>query len=246
MSAATRTQYTDVPPNVIVESWFPQPSVIPQVDAVIHHGGNNSFTECLYFGKPAIIMPYVWDGHDNATRVEETGHGFKMPRYDWTDAELIAKIEACLTDPAMKAKLAATSAHMQAQNGPAKAAGCWKGCCEACASAPHLYEASTRTDLVDWGVQPDALEGASHSTGRLVHKGPNNQPESGIWVCTPGRWRLSIPRDEFCHFVAGRATYRSDDGEVIEVAPGTVVMFPAGWTGECTVHETIRNIYMLA
>ncbi|TIW09592.1 MAG: cupin, partial [Mesorhizobium sp.] len=24
------------------------------------------------------------------------------------------------------------------------------------------------------------------------------------------------------------------------------VMFPAGWAGECTVHETIRNIYMLA
>ena len=107
----------------IIESWFPQPSVIPQVDAVIHHGGNNSFTECLYFGKPAIIMPYVWDGHDNATRVEETGHGFKMPRYDWTEAELLAKLEACLTDPAMKAKLAATSKHMQAQNGPEKAAG---------------------------------------------------------------------------------------------------------------------------
>ena len=112
--------------------------------------------------------------------------------------------------------------------------------------APHLYQASTRTDLVDWGAQPDALDGASHSTGRLVHKGPNNQPESGIWVCTPGRWRLSIPRDELCHFVAGRATYRSDVGEVIEVSAGTVVMFPAGWTGECTVHETMRNVYMLA
>ncbi|PAQ06018.1 cupin domain-containing protein [Mesorhizobium temperatum] len=113
-------------------------------------------------------------------------------------------------------------------------------------SAPHLHQASTRTDLVDWGAQPDALEGASYSTGRLVHKGPNNQPESGIWVCTPGRWRLAIPRDELCHFVAGRATYRSDDGEVIDVSAATVVMFPAGWAGECTVHETIRNIYMLA
>ncbi|MER8826232.1 cupin domain-containing protein [Mesorhizobium sp. M0938] len=113
-------------------------------------------------------------------------------------------------------------------------------------SAPHLHQASTRIDLVDWGAQPDALEGASHSTGRLVHKGPNNQPESGIWVCTSGRWRLAIPRDELCHFVAGRATYRSDDGEVIEVSAATVVMFPAGWVGECTVHETIRNIYMLA
>jgi uncharacterized cupin superfamily protein len=117
---------------------------------------------------------------------------------------------------------------------------------EAPSSAPHLCRASTRDDLVDWGAQPNALDGSSHSTGRLVHKGPNNQPESGIWVCTPGRWRFSIPRDEFCHFVAGRATYCSDDGETIEATPGTVVMFPGGWTGECTVHETMRNLYMLA
>ena len=234
-----------MPPNVVIDSWFPQPSVIPQVDAVIHHGGNNSFTECLYFGKPAIIMPYVWDGHDNAMRVQETGHGFKLARYDWTEAELLAKIESCLTDPAMKA-LAATSAHMQAQNGPEKAARLLEGLCDATStSAPHIHEASTYADLVDWGPQPDAIEAQSHSTGRLVHKGPDNQPESGIWVCTPGAGRLSIPRDEFCHFVAGRATYRSDTGEVIEVAPGTLVMFPAGWTGECTVHETMRNIYML-
>lgn len=113
-------------------------------------------------------------------------------------------------------------------------------------SAPHIYEATSFSDLVDWGSQPDSLEGQSHSSGRLVFKGPNNQPESGIWVCTPGRWRLSIPRDEFCHFVAGRAIYRSDDGEVIEVEAGTVVLFRAGWTGECTVIETMRNIYMLA
>lgn len=113
-------------------------------------------------------------------------------------------------------------------------------------SAPHLTAASTRTDLVDWGVQPDAIEPGSVSTGRLVHKGPGNVPECGIWVCTPGRWRLSIPRDELCHFVAGRATYRSDDGETIEVDAGTCVLFPAGWTGECTVHETMRNVYMLS
>ena len=113
-------------------------------------------------------------------------------------------------------------------------------------TAPSMNRPLETTDLVDWGAQPDALDGASHSTGRLVHKGSNNQPESGIWVCTPGRWRLSIPRDELCHFVAGRATYRSDVGEVIEVSTGTVVMFPAGWAGECTVHETMRNVYMLA
>lgn len=115
-------EYSDLPNNVIIGSWFPQPSVIPQVDAVIHHGGNNSFTECLYFGKPAIIMSYVWDGHDNAMRVQETGHGFRSERYDWTDEEMIAKIEACLTDPEIAARLKTTSEHMQSQNGQEKAA----------------------------------------------------------------------------------------------------------------------------
>lgn len=45
---AHKDQYTNLPGNVIIDSWFPQPSVIPLVDLVIHHGGNNSFTECLY------------------------------------------------------------------------------------------------------------------------------------------------------------------------------------------------------
>jgi UDP:flavonoid glycosyltransferase YjiC (YdhE family) len=115
--------YDEAPDNVHLDSWYPQPSVIPQVDGVIHHGGNNSFTECLYFGKPAIIMPYVWDGHDNATRVQETGHGFKLDRYEWSDADLAEKITVMLGDGAMQAKLAATCKHMQSEHGPTKAAG---------------------------------------------------------------------------------------------------------------------------
>jgi MGT family glycosyltransferase len=115
-------EYENVPGNVHVAKWFPQPSVIPLCDAVIHHGGNNSFTECLYFGKPALIMPYVWDGHDNATRVQETGHGLTMHRYDWSDEQLAGAIHTLLTDEAMRRKLKATSLHMRSQDGRQKAA----------------------------------------------------------------------------------------------------------------------------
>ncbi|MFQ5784303.1 MAG: nucleotide disphospho-sugar-binding domain-containing protein [Alphaproteobacteria bacterium] len=117
-----RDAYDAPPGNVRLESWFPQPSVIEQADAVIHHGGNNSFTECLYFGKPAIIMPYCWDGHDNATRIQETGHGLKLARYRWRDDDLAGAIERVLGDEAMAAKLAATGAHMRAADGRRKAA----------------------------------------------------------------------------------------------------------------------------
>ena len=96
--------------------------MISKVDRVIHHGGNNTFTECLYFGVPANIMPYVWDGHGNTQRVEETGHGFKMHRAYWEPAELKAEIENDLNDTAIQAKMAATAAHMQKSNGPEKAA----------------------------------------------------------------------------------------------------------------------------
>ncbi len=166
----------------MIDSWFPQPSVIPQVDAVIHHGGNNSFTECLYFGKPAIIMPYVWDGHDNAMRVQETGHGFRSDRYDWTDDELAAKIEACLTDAEMAARLAKSSAHMQSQNGPEKAArllvegGASR--MNLASSAPHIHGATDFDDLVDWGAQPDVLEGGIAFHRAAVAQGTGQQPRN--------------------------------------------------------------------
>jgi MGT family glycosyltransferase len=116
-------EYGELPGNVHIEPWLPQPSVIPQVDLVIHHGGNNSFNESLYFGKPAIIMPFCWDGHDNAQRVEDKGYGAQLRRYAWSDEEYAGTLERLLNDDAMAARLAEVSAHMQKQDGRAKAAG---------------------------------------------------------------------------------------------------------------------------
>ena len=117
-----KDEYTDIPDNIHIDSWYPQPSVIPQCDLVIHHGGNNSFTECLYFGVPAIIMPYVWDGHDNATRVHETKHGLKMHRADWDDDLLINNINFLLNDEQIQQNLLNTSKFMHSDNGSSKAA----------------------------------------------------------------------------------------------------------------------------
>ena len=115
-------QYKNVPKNIYIAAWYPQPSVRPHVDMVIHHGGNNSFTECLYFGKPALIMPYVWDGHDNATRVEETNHGLSLHRYNWTDEQMESSLQRLLDDLTIRDTLKKSSEHMQRQDGPAKAA----------------------------------------------------------------------------------------------------------------------------
>ncbi|MEE9218229.1 MAG: glycosyltransferase [Acidobacteriota bacterium] len=115
-------QYGTPPGNIQLSSWFNQVAVLPHCEVVIQHGGNNSFNETLYFGKAPLIMPFVWDGHDNAQRVNDTGHGIGMHRYDWTDRELLGNIERLLNDPAIRARLNQTSAYMRAQDGRARAA----------------------------------------------------------------------------------------------------------------------------
>ena len=117
-----RDQYGAVPDNVMIESWFPQPLLVAQSSVFIHHGGNNSFCEALYFGVPSLVMPYCWDGHDNATRAENTGVGRKLPRYDWTDAELVSAIESLAGDTAMQQRLRANSERMKEAAGVTVAA----------------------------------------------------------------------------------------------------------------------------
>lgn len=116
------SEYDEIPENIIIDKWFPQVSVLPYVDVFIQHGGNNSFNESFYFGIPALVMPFVWDGHDNAQRVSDTGHGIGMNRYDWSDEEMLENIERLLLDPAIRRRVNETSAYMQARDGKARAA----------------------------------------------------------------------------------------------------------------------------
>ena len=61
----------------------PAPDVDPApVDVVITHGGNNTVTECLYFGKPMVVLPLFWDQYDNAQRMDELGLGTRLATYE--------------------------------------------------------------------------------------------------------------------------------------------------------------------
>ena len=71
----------------------------------------------------------------------------------------------------------------------------------------------------------------SLTRGRLLHRDADGGNETGLWVCTPGRWRCVVQRDEFCQFLTGRCVYTADCGERLEIGGGDAAFFPAGWSG---------------
>ncbi len=112
----------DLANNMVGEEFLPQTSVLPRVDVVITHGGNNTVTESLFFGKPMVIMPIFWDQHDNAQRIAETGYGRRVETYRHDGAELLEAIDGVLADLALGQRIASLSARLQAFRGTEHAA----------------------------------------------------------------------------------------------------------------------------
>jgi MGT family glycosyltransferase len=108
--------------NMAGAEFLPQTSILPQVDLVITHGGNNTVTECLHFGKPMVVLPVFWDQHDNAQRVHETRYGIRLDTYGHAPEELRGAVDRLLADDALRARLDAMSRRLQTVSGTAVAA----------------------------------------------------------------------------------------------------------------------------
>ena len=117
----------DLAGNMYGAEFLPQTSVIPRADLVITHGGNNTTTECLHFGKPMIVLPLFWDQHDNAQRMDELGLGVRLDTYRFTDAELHGALARLLGDSALRDRLARAAADIQHRQGLRRAADIIEG-----------------------------------------------------------------------------------------------------------------------
>jgi MGT family glycosyltransferase len=103
--------------HMVGAQMVPQTKVIPQVDLVISHGGNNTTTEALHFGKPLIVLPLFWDQYENAQRIDELGFGVRLDTYGFADAELTDAVERLLADNALHEQLAALGAAVRSRDG---------------------------------------------------------------------------------------------------------------------------------
>lgn len=68
---------------------------------------------------------------------------------------------------------------------------------------------------------------------------------TGVWECSPGKWRRQVLAREFSHIIAGRCSFIPDDGEPIELKAGDAVLFPENCRGVWDIKETIRKSFVI-
>ena len=100
----------------------PQPAILPHVDLVVTHGGNNTTTEALHFGKPMVALPLFWDQYDNAQRITEAGVGVRLPTYECAASELLGAIDRVLADTVVRERTRGIGTRLRADPGRVRAA----------------------------------------------------------------------------------------------------------------------------
>ena len=123
VSMGPQHEELELAPNMTGAEFLPQASILPLVDLIVTHGGNNTITEGLHFGKPMVVLPLFWDQYDNAQRIDETGFGAPARRpTPTTGDELRGAIDALLADRDLKGRLATVSERLQGVRGTERAA----------------------------------------------------------------------------------------------------------------------------
>jgi MGT family glycosyltransferase len=111
----------ELAPNMWGAEFLPQTSLMPLVDLVITHGGNNTTTEALHFGKPMVLLPLFWDQYDNAQRMDELGFGRRLRTYEFTDDELVTAVDGLLGDTQLRSRMEAMGSGIRARRGKERA-----------------------------------------------------------------------------------------------------------------------------
>jgi MGT family glycosyltransferase len=117
VSMGPRAKQIALAPNMVGAQTLPQTTIIPQVDLVITHGGNNTTTESLHFGKPMVVLPLFWDQYDNAQRMHELGFGLRLDTYGFADEELTLAVDILYADHAARDRLAEIGARIRGRDG---------------------------------------------------------------------------------------------------------------------------------
>lgn len=113
---------TKLSDNVTVVENVPYSWLLPQMSAIVHHGGAGTTGAGLRAGVPNIVIPHFSDNYFWASRVAALGAGPEpIPRKRLTAERLAAAITQAVGDRNMRQRVAAIGQHIRAEDGVARA-----------------------------------------------------------------------------------------------------------------------------
>jgi uncharacterized protein len=84
--------------------------------------------------------------------------------------------------------------------------------------------------------------GAPTASALLLTRSPDGGLLTGVWECTPGRFRWYFACDEVIIVLHGRGRVRIGEVEHA-LEPGVTVFFPIGTDSEWEIDETLRKYF---
>lgn len=106
-------------PWIEVHDHVPQRALLPAVALAVHHGGNNTFTECLAAGVPAVALPFSSDQFAVAHDLERIPAGRVLDPHHLTPAAVTEALSAVLPTGGVVRE---TATRLLAGSGPEAAA----------------------------------------------------------------------------------------------------------------------------
>ncbi|GAA4263473.1 glycosyltransferase [Dactylosporangium darangshiense] len=106
------------PPNVRVERYIPQATLLPRCSAVISHAGSGTVVGALSYGLPMVLLPMGADQPANADRCAELGVARVLDAVDTTPPDAAEALHAVLTGASFRAAAASLRAEIAAMPTP--------------------------------------------------------------------------------------------------------------------------------
>jgi MGT family glycosyltransferase len=112
----------DVPADVEVHRWVPQPAILEQADLFVTHAGAGGSQEGLATATPMIAVPQAADQFGNADVLQGLGVARHLPTEEATPEALRTAALALVDDPEVARRLKDIQAGMAQEGGTHRAA----------------------------------------------------------------------------------------------------------------------------
>ncbi|MEU8891607.1 activator-dependent family glycosyltransferase [Streptomyces sp. NPDC048442] len=115
---AALSEVGPLPENVRAVGFAPLDVLLESCSAVIHHGGNGTWSTALHHGVPQIIVPYLWDTVLRAQKTAAAGAGLHLREGEVSAGELRDSVARVLAEPSFADRARLLRDEVRAESSP--------------------------------------------------------------------------------------------------------------------------------